>query len=183
MPEGVQDAIEPQPRLAVQEIGHQENGNWNSKLGKDGIAGFLEISIAVIDRDCQGIGGQAMTAAQPLGDGSHRHGTIVAAKVSALASERGAIGKAMVHQNTEAMAMEPSHRREAAGMMEGGGGGGLHQVRHGPLIVDQCSGLAGARANLVAADCYIGFTEYAYSSAHSGYGGRRFRRIECRASS
>jgi hypothetical protein len=46
--------------------------------------------------------------------------------VSALAGQRLAIGKAMVHQDAQTLAIKPSHCREAAGVVEGGCSGGVH---------------------------------------------------------
>jgi hypothetical protein len=54
---------------------------------------------------------------------------VLPANVSALAGERGAVAKAMVHQNAEALAVAPSHSREAARVVKDGCGGGFQRVR------------------------------------------------------
>ena len=94
------------------------------------MAGFLEIGVAVIHRDCQGIRRQAAAFVQPVCDGGHGDGMIVAADVRALAGQGGAIGEAMIHQNAEALAVEPAGSRESAGVMEGGCRGGFQGIRH-----------------------------------------------------
>jgi hypothetical protein len=55
---------------------------------------------------------------------------IVAADVRALGGQGGAIGEAMIHQNAEALAVEPAGSRESAGVMEGGCRGGFQGIRH-----------------------------------------------------
>jgi hypothetical protein len=62
---------------------------------------------------------------------------VVPANLSTLAGQGGAIGKAMVHQNAEALAVDPSHGRKAARVVQGGCGGGLQRDRHGHL--HQCT--------------------------------------------
>jgi hypothetical protein len=112
-----------------------------------GAAGGRGFHVAVIHRDREGIRRQATPGVQPPGDSGHRNRIIVPANVSALAGQGSTIGKAMVHQNAETLAVEPSHSREAACVVESGCGGGLQRARqdnlsftHDGPILDQCSG-------------------------------------------
>jgi len=57
----------------------------------------------------------------------------VPANVRALAGQSGAVGKAMVHQNAETLAVEPSHGSGAASVVKSGYGGGFQRDQHGYL--------------------------------------------------
>ena len=57
------------------------------------------------------------------------------ANVRALSGQRGSVGKAMVHQDAETGAVEPSDSREAAGVVECGLSGGFQKGGQ----PDQCS--------------------------------------------